>query len=125
MINDEFSLIEQAHSGVNKGQLSELASHLKLPMRAMATLLRISERTLSRYRPDDHLKEPISEHFLQIKRVSEAGEEVFGDLNQFLRWLKEPCEALGNKRPIQLLQSFTGTKLVLDELVRIDYGIPY
>jgi len=125
LVDDQFSIIEEAHYGVSKSQVLKLARHLNLSSRVMASLLRISERTLSRYKPTDHLKESNSEHFLQIKRVAETGEEVFGDLDKFLKWLKEPCEALGNKLPIFLLGSITGTMLVLDELVRIDYGIPY
>jgi len=32
---------------------------------------------------------------------------------------------LGGKVPVKLLGSITGARLVRDELVRIDYGVPY
>jgi putative toxin-antitoxin system antitoxin component (TIGR02293 family) len=71
------------------------------------------------------LKESVSEHILQIERVVEVGEDVFGDPERFLRWLRHSCEALGGKVPVKLLGSITGARLVRDELVRIDYGVPY
>jgi len=62
-------------------------------------------------------------HILQIKRAVDVGEDVFGDPERFLRWLRHSCEALAGKVPFKLLGSITGARLVRDELVRIDYGL--
>ena len=124
-LSDDYWVIENAPAGVTKRQLEALAKRLKISMRAMAALLKVSERTLSRYDREKLLKESVSEHILQIERVVEVGEDVFGDPERFLRWLRHSCEALGGKLPINLLGSITGTRLVRDELVRIDYGVPY
>jgi putative toxin-antitoxin system antitoxin component (TIGR02293 family) len=124
-LNDDYWVIDHAPAGVTKRQLKALAGRLKISMRAMAKLLRISERTLSRYDPEKLLKESVSEHILQIERAVDVGQDVFGDPELFLRWLRHSCEALGGKLPINLLGSITGARLVCDELVRIDYGVPY
>ena len=124
-LSDDYWVIENAPAGVTKRRLEALARRLKISMRAMAALLKVSERTLSRYGREKLLKEPVSEHILQIERVVEAGEDVFGDREQFLRWLRHSCEAMNGKEPVQLLSSITGARLVRDELVRIDYGVPY
>ena len=71
------------------------------------------------------MNESVSEHILQIERAVDVGQDVFGDLELFLRWLRHSCEALGGQLPIKLLGSITGARLVRDELVRIDYGVPY
>jgi putative toxin-antitoxin system antitoxin component (TIGR02293 family) len=71
------------------------------------------------------LKESVSEHILQIERTVDVGQDVFGDPELFLRWLRQSCEALGGKLPVELLGSITGARLVRDVLVRIDYGVPY
>ena len=91
----------------------------------MAKLLRVSERTLSRYDREKVLNESVSEHILQIERTVDAGQDVFGEPELFLRWLRQSCEALGGKLPISLIGSITGARLVRDELIRIDYGVPY
>jgi len=124
-LNDDYWVIDHATAGVTKNQLEALARRLKISMRAMAKLLRVSERTLSRYGSEKLLNESVSEHILQIERAVDAGQDVFGDPEQFLRWLRQSCEALGGKLPINLLGSITGARLVCDELVRIDYGVPY
>ena len=124
-LNDDYWVIDHAPAGVTKHQLEALAERLKISMRAMAKLLRVSERTLSRYDPEKLLKESVSEHILQIERAVDVGQDVFGDPELFLRWLRHSCEALGGQFPIDLLGSITGARLVRDELVRIDYGVPY
>ena len=124
-LSDDYWVIDNAPAGVTKRQLEYLAGRLKISMRAMAKLLRVSERTLSRYDPEKLLKESVSEHILQIERAVDVGQDVFGDPELFLNWLRHSCEALGGKLPIDLLGSITGARLVCDELVRIDYGVPY
>ena len=122
---DDYRVIENAPKGVAKHRLDALRRRLGISMRAMAALLRISERTLSRHDRDTSFKESISEHILQIERVVEIGEDVFEDPDRFSQWLKDSCEALGGKVPGKLLGSITGARLVRDELVRIDHGVPY
>ena len=124
-LSDDYWVIDNAPAGVTKRQLEDLAKRLKISMRAMAKLLRVSERTLSRYGQEKTLKEPVSEHILQIERAVDIGLDVFGNAELFLDWLRQACEALGGKLPIDLLGSVTGARLVCDELVRIDYGVPY
>jgi putative toxin-antitoxin system antitoxin component (TIGR02293 family) len=124
-LSDDYWVIDNAPAGVTKRQLEDLAGRLKISMRAIAKLLRVSERTLSRYDRKKLLNESVSEHILQIERVVEIGEDVFGNPERFLRWLRDSCEALGGKVPIKLLGSITGARLVRDELIRIDYGVPY
>ncbi len=124
-LKDDYWVIDHAPAGVTKRQLEDLAKRLKISMRAMAKLLRVSERTLSRYDREKVLNESVSEHILQIECAVDVGQDVFGDPELFLRWLSHSCEALGGKLPIDLLGSITGARLVCDELVRIDYGVPY
>ena len=124
-LSDDYWVIDHAPAGVTKRQLEDLAERLKISMRAMAKLLRVSERTLSRYDREKLLNESVSEHILQIERTVDVGQDVFGDPELFLRWLRQSCDALGGKLPINLLGSITGARLVRDELVRIDYGVPY
>ena len=60
-LSDDFWVIENAPAGVKKRQLEALAKRLKISMRAMAVLLKVSERTISRYHREKLLKESVSE----------------------------------------------------------------
>ena len=51
------------------------------------------------------------------------GVEVFGSEAKFERWLGLAIPALGNRRPMKLMTTFTGIRLVADELKTIAHGV--
>jgi len=51
------------------------------------------------------------------------GTEVFGEIDAFTRWLKKPAYGLGDKVPLDLLNTITGIDLVVEELIRIEFGV--
>jgi putative toxin-antitoxin system antitoxin component (TIGR02293 family) len=59
-----------------------------------------------------------------VYEVLRRADEVFKDLNKATLWLNSPNYALGDQIPIQLIESEEGIELVLDELGRIEHGIP-
>ncbi|MGH8507038.1 MAG: antitoxin Xre/MbcA/ParS toxin-binding domain-containing protein [Stenotrophobium sp.] len=50
--------------------------------------------------------------------------EVFEDGDYASTWLNQPCGALGGLRPLESLKSSSGEDIVLDELAKIEYGLP-
>ena len=88
-------------------------------------ILNISSKTLQRYSQDaKHFFKPIqSEKIIEIAEVSRLGQDVFGDNERFKAWLNTPNYALGNQLPLELLKDSYGKELVMNELVRINYGI--
>lgn len=116
-------LIALSDHGVTKGALLNLARYLSFPIDQIAELLPISGRTIQRYAPRQHFNRAVSEQILQIAEAVAKGVEVFEDKNHFLIWMKQPNVALGNKTPLNLLNSRFGTQMVLDELGRIEHGV--
>lgn len=49
--------------------------------------------------------------------------EVFGSQEEAEAWLERPAMALGRRRPIDLLATPAGVKLVEDHLGRLEYGV--
>jgi putative toxin-antitoxin system antitoxin component (TIGR02293 family) len=89
-----------------------------------ANLLNLSSKSLQRYKTSTATFKPIhSEKIIEIAEVNQAGLEVFGDMEKFRLWLQTPNFALGNMKPVELLQDSYGKEMVLAELVRINYGI--
>jgi len=70
----------------------------------------------------------IANRFEQESKIDPAvlrrAEETFGR-ERALEWLKGQCEALSNLRPIDLLETASGRRQVLDVLVCIDHGYVY
>ena len=56
-------------------------------------------------------------------RTMGRGVEVFGSEAKFERWLGLSIPALGNRRPMVLMTTFTGIRLVEDELETIAHGV--
>jgi len=51
------------------------------------------------------------------------GKEVFNDIANFQSWLSTPSHALGNVKPIELLDTSYGIEIVKSELHAIEYGV--
>jgi putative toxin-antitoxin system antitoxin component (TIGR02293 family) len=89
----------------------------------LADLLHVSLKTFQRYRKDNKRLNPaISEHLLKLLALFQQGNEVFGSIDSFNRWLKKPAFGLGNQIPLELLETSGGIDLVMDQLLRIAYG---
>jgi putative toxin-antitoxin system antitoxin component (TIGR02293 family) len=59
---------------------------------------------------------------LRVAGVVEDATRIFGTEEKASRWLITPHPLLGNVSPLSLLDSDAGTRLVADELIRIDHG---
>jgi putative toxin-antitoxin system antitoxin component (TIGR02293 family) len=90
-----------------------------------ANFLNISTKSLQRYKVEkDFVFKPIhSEKIIELAEVTQLGETVFGTNEQFYNWLNRTNHALGNMKPLELLNDSYGKDLVINELNRIDQGI--
>jgi putative toxin-antitoxin system antitoxin component (TIGR02293 family) len=116
-------LISITRHGIFKRNLSLLAEKLSFTMNEISRVLHVSERTLQRYKDEDRLSSDISERTLMLTNLYERGVEVFENADNFTDWLRTPLPAFNNQKPIQLLDTFFGFQLILDELGRIEYGV--
>ena len=64
-----------------------------------------------------------TELLLLYEQTMARGAEVFGDEGAFERWLGSPIGALEGQRPADLMTTFTGVRLVADELETIAHGV--
>lgn len=62
------------------------------------------------------------EYILQLFQLIKKGLDTFGELEAVKSWLSHESIAM-NARPIDIINTPTGIQIVLDELIRIDYGI--
>ena len=122
-LHNVYDFIELSRNGINKRNLLFLAKKIDFDLKEMAKILHISERTLQRYTAAKKLSPEVSERALQLAKLYCKGEEVFGDLEQFKRWMQYPNMALGMKQPKDLLDTTFGFQLLNEELIKIEYGI--
>jgi putative toxin-antitoxin system antitoxin component (TIGR02293 family) len=122
-IKHDFDLIEIAKEGLPKKALESLAANISFSTKEMAEVLNVSERTIQRYKDDQKLGKDTSGKLIRLAKLYELGEETFGSLERFKRWMHASVPTLGGKRPIDLLDTALGYELIERELVWIEHGL--
>jgi len=85
---------------------------------------RLSEGSLSRRKRSGTLSQDESERMLRLSRIFELARALFeGDPEEARRWLETPIPALGNQRPLDLVQTEPGAREVEDLIGRIEHGV--
>jgi putative toxin-antitoxin system antitoxin component (TIGR02293 family) len=110
-------------SGIHARSVSRFSLVSHLSKKLISRLIHINERTLQRYSPAKKLDLNSSERLLELARLYYFGIEIFGDSEKFNQWLNRESMAMGKAKPIDLLETHVGYKMVMDELMRIEYGV--
>jgi len=116
-------------------QLIEIVEH-RLPVSSISRLLAlgftraevetlvISQRTLQHRRARrEKLTIDESDRVLRVMRQLSQAEEVYGSRERALAWLRRPHPRLGDRAPVELLNTDTGSRTVEELLVQIDEGM--
>ncbi len=118
-----YDFIELSRHGITKKTLLHLAKTIDFDIKELAMVLHISERTIQRYELNKVLNIETSSKAIQLAKLYAKGENVFGDLDRFKKWMEYPSVALASKRPKDLLDTTFGFQLLNEELIRIEHGI--
>lgn len=122
---DDVGIMQAAEAGVAYGAYQPVLEHKGLGSKDWARLLHVSERTLQRIQQDKRsLDTEASERLLEVNRLFAHGAEVFGSEERFLDWASRAVYTLGSRRPIDLMQTLAGMRIIHTELGRIAYGMP-
>lgn len=116
-------LIDWSRQGLTGTEAGRVAKLLGVSDKEMAPLLNQSIATFHRQAKTGRLDAATSERLLLLGQLANYGTTVFQDQGKFTRWLRRPLRLLGERAPLDLMDSPTGVQLVEDILGRIDYGI--
>jgi putative toxin-antitoxin system antitoxin component (TIGR02293 family) len=84
----------------------------------------IPSRTLQHRRSRrEKLSVDESDRVLRITRALSAVEATYGSRERALAWLRRPIPRLGNRTPLSLLTTDSGTRIVEEALIQIDEGM--
>lgn len=116
-------LVELSRKGIKKAALSNLSRALNIPMKRLAKLLPVTERTLQRRDANSLLNSTTSQQVILIGQLITKGEEAFEDPKKFQEWLAQPNMALGGYTPLNIMDTTIGVQLVMDILGRLEHGV--
>ena len=106
--------VKAVESVVKTGALRASELHtLVIPRRTLAHRKRLGKRLSSQQ----------SDRLTRVVRVVASAEEAIGDGAKARRWLRKPNRALQGQRPLDLLASDVGARLVERVLGRIEHGL--
>jgi len=109
--------------GLEAHAISDLIEITGATQMDLAHILDLTEPTLRKHiKVGKELNTGLSEHILQLFQLFDKGMDTFGSLEEFKSWLRYESIAL-SARPVEVLDTITGINMVMDELIRIDYGI--
>jgi putative toxin-antitoxin system antitoxin component (TIGR02293 family) len=122
-LTNDFDVLRLAREGFPKHMLLLLTKKISLTIQELADILHISERTLQRYEDDAVIKKEYAEKAVELARLYTRGEKVFGSMDKFKLWIKNPNYVFKGEAPVSLLDTSAGFDMVFKELGRIEHGI--
>ncbi len=122
-VRSDLDLVEAIQGGLPTGAVEEvLRSGLFQPGELYEIV--VPRRTLAhRKRKRQPLSPGQSDRLARVVRIAERAEEALGEREKAARWLRKPNRGLQGKRPIDLLESDIGARMVERALGRIEHGL--
>lgn len=117
-------LVRATRHGLNFRSFKYVLENLPLSLNEWSEILHSTLRTIQRIQTEKRdLNSTQSEKLIEVSLLFEQGINVFGSKEKFINWLSRKNIALGGTSPRSLLDTYSGIKMIKDELVRIEHGI--
>jgi putative toxin-antitoxin system antitoxin component (TIGR02293 family) len=118
----EFGLAKLVENGLPVARLSILKAH-GVTFTEMSEIV-ISPRTLKhRKARGERLSDEETDRMVRVARIIALANSVFGDPQKALKWLRTESTAMGGRRPLSMLRTDAGGRLVEGKLWQIDEGM--
>lgn len=122
-VRSEVDFVTVVERGVPLGALAALSREEALSLDEIDRLI-IPRRTLAhRKARQQPLSRAESERAVRVASLTALAEETFGNRAKAQTWLRRSTSALGDRRPLDLLDSEPGARVVEQLLYRITHGI--
>jgi putative toxin-antitoxin system antitoxin component (TIGR02293 family) len=108
--------------GLQPGAINDLIEITGATQTDVSKWLDITEPTLRKHIQNTReLNLGLSEHIIQLFELFDKGLDTFSSLHEFKNWLKHYNTGI-DATPYDILDTITGIGIVMNELIRIDYG---
>ena len=122
-LSNPVAMVMRAAEGLAVSVFDKIIQITALNKNQLAAFIDVTPKTIDNYRIRRHkLDRTESEQLLQLMALYKKGQEIFGNSEDFNLWLKQPASGLGGIVPFELLYTQGGINLVMEELLRIEYG---
>ncbi|RYG53445.1 MAG: DUF2384 domain-containing protein [Chitinophagaceae bacterium] len=123
-LDSPYKLVLTARKGIQPKLFYDFADAIKMSEKSLAGLINLSARTISNYKEQQKVLEPVnSEHLLKLIALYQKGEVLFGNVDEFNYWLKKPFWN-AKETPMDWLVTPGGVDLLIKELEKLAQGYP-
>jgi putative toxin-antitoxin system antitoxin component (TIGR02293 family) len=126
IIESDLEAHELLQHGLPRAALNSLVDNLHvISVDEASEALGVSVRTLQRHKntPAEHLDVQQSGRAWKFAEILAKATHVLGSQDEAEQWLKRPAIGLDRQRPVDLLTTPAGAKLVETYLGRLEYGV--
>lgn len=109
--------------GLSTDVLKTIQFRLQLSNKELADILMISTRTLDRRKKELQLPPDESERSFRVVRLTDLAAEIFGSMDKGASWFKQKNYVLNNQKPLELVKTEPGARLVERTLGQVRHGI--
>ena len=118
----DFDLAQIVEQGLPTGRLSLLRDH-GLTFTEVSEIV-VSPRTLKhRKARGERLSDEETDRMVRVARMIALANSVFGSPRKALKWLRTESDRMGGRRPLSMLRTDAGGRLVEGRLWQIDEGM--
>ena len=122
MPKSDFDLATIVERGLPTSRLALLKDH-GLTFTEVSEVV-ISPRTLKhRKARRERLSDQETDRLVRVARIVALADNVFGNPQKALKWLRTESARMGGRRPLSMLRTDAGGRLVESRLWQIDEGI--
>jgi len=119
------ALDRHVRKGLAYSSFLRFQRNTSLSARAIAEMIQIPTRTLTRRKSEGKLAPEESDRLVRASRIFGRAMELFeGDTDAARTWLTSPQPALGGLVPLELARTDVGANEVENLIGRLEYGIP-
>lgn len=122
--NEDTEIRAMVKSGFSVELLSNVANIIGLSSALVAQSIGITSTTLARRRKHGHFNREESDRIFCLIQVTDRATDLFeGDRKSAGHWMQTTAPALGQKKPIEMLQTTADTIAVLKLITRLEFGV--
>jgi putative toxin-antitoxin system antitoxin component (TIGR02293 family) len=117
-------LVEKINAGLSFRSFEKLRKEMGLSATALANIIQITTRTLTRRKTAGKFRPDESDRILRTSRVFEKTLDLFsGDHTRARAWLGSPKPALNGSTPLDLAVTDVGAREVENMIGRLERGV--
>jgi putative toxin-antitoxin system antitoxin component (TIGR02293 family) len=117
-------LLNEVATGFPFSTIERLGRNMDIPIKDLAELAQIGNRTLHRRKEEGRLQPDESDRLLRVSRVFAKAIELFeGDDHAAMHWLSTPQRALSGVAPLTLTKTEFGALEVERLIGRLEHGV--